>query len=62
LDALYKSVILFNRFKKCIQEEDPKNLLCKGAILKDFFAVGKAKLAYFARGKDLFTIKKFQKF
>jgi hypothetical protein len=51
-----------NQFKKCIQEEDPKNLLCKGAILKDFFAVGKAKLAYFARGKDLFTIKKFQKF
>jgi hypothetical protein len=31
-----------------------KNLLYNGEILKEFFAVGKAKLAYFARGKNLF--------
>jgi hypothetical protein len=35
--------------------EIEKNILQDG-ILKEFFAGGKAKPAYFARGKDLFTL------
>jgi hypothetical protein len=35
--------------------EETKKIFCKGEILKDFFQGIKAKLAYFARGKDIFT-------
>jgi hypothetical protein len=40
----------------CTQGETQKNLLCKREILKELFAGGKAKLAYFVGGKDLFTL------
>jgi hypothetical protein len=34
---------------------DPKKITLQGKILKEFFAGGKTKFAYFTGGKDLFT-------
>jgi hypothetical protein len=36
--------------------EKQKKKICKRGILKEFFAGGKAKLAYFAGNKYLFTL------
>jgi hypothetical protein len=38
---------LFNRFKKC-NEGGKQKKICKGEILKEFFARGKAKPTFFA--------------
>jgi hypothetical protein len=58
----FKSVILFNRFKKLKflaskrgKGGKPKKKLCKGAIFKKFLAGGNAKHVHLARGKDLLT-------
>jgi hypothetical protein len=37
-----------------------KKIFYKGEILKEFFAGGKTKLAYFPGGKDLFTLEKIR--
>jgi hypothetical protein len=36
--------------------EETKKIFCMERILKEFFAGGKAKLAYFPGGKNLFTL------
>jgi hypothetical protein len=57
LGALFKSVILFNRFKKCTQGGKQIFFLQGGNLKGIFFAGSKAKLVYFAGGKYLFTQK-----
>jgi hypothetical protein len=39
----------------CSQERKPKKYILQGGIPKEFFVGGKAKMAYFAGDKDLFT-------
>jgi hypothetical protein len=41
--------------KSAPKEGKPKKIFYNGGILKNFFAEGKIKLAYFVGGKDLFT-------
>jgi hypothetical protein len=40
--------------------ETKKYIFCKGGIPKEFFAESKAKMTYFAGGKDLFTMILFR--